>query len=143
QDNFKQHNERIFDSVPNNSFEMSGSKKAEQWYLTWIDLPIYTLWTTGTLYFSDNIKSPIFAEVPSGLMNYVAVSNPIYLFSPHMRTKLTGLNHEEQELMQQLKSSIRKIYKIDQLIEDEKQETLITEKQNTKRVREAKEKNLR
>src|SRR5690606_29798320 len=74
QDNFKQHNERIFDSVPNNSFEMSGSKKAEQWYLTWIDLPIYTLWTTGTLYFSDNIKSPIFAEVPSGLMNYVAVS---------------------------------------------------------------------
>lgn len=93
---------RMFDAVPNVAVGEEGDQLSQQWQLAWVDLPIYTLWTTGTLFFKGNVERPGFVEAPNGLMNYVAVPQPGYLFSPHVRNKLNPLADEEQQLCQHI-----------------------------------------
>jgi beta-lactamase superfamily II metal-dependent hydrolase len=77
--------QRLFDIVPNTASPTGeGDKK---WHLTWVDVPLYTLWTTGTLIFSENVNTPQFVDAPNGLMTYVAVPNFKYLLPPEQRVQ--------------------------------------------------------
>ena len=107
---FQKQGERLFDSIPNRVVVESGCQLGEQWHLAWVDLPVYTLWTTGSLYFSRNAKAPVFAEASYGLMSYVAVSQPGYLFPPHMRSKLIPFSQTEEDLCQRISQTMKKEY---------------------------------
>lgn len=75
--------QRLFDVVPNSaSSTVEGDMK---WHLTWVDVPLYTLWTTGTLIFNENVNNPQFLDAPNGLMTYVAVPSFKYLLPPEQR----------------------------------------------------------
>ena len=77
--------QRLFDLVPNTASPVvEGMKK---WHLTWVDVPLYTLWTTGTLIFTGNVNTPQFVDAPNGLMTYVAVPNLKYFLSPEQRVE--------------------------------------------------------
>ena len=80
---------RLFDKVPNFSWEHA--TEMEKWHLVWADIPIYTLWTTGTLVFSENPQTPRYLDAPNGLMTYVAVPEPKYFLSPVQRDREPAL----------------------------------------------------
>lgn len=80
---------RLFDKVPNFSWEHA--TEMEKWHLVWVDIPIYTLWTTGTLVFSENPQTPRYLDAPNGLMTYVAVPEPKYFLSPVQRDREPAL----------------------------------------------------
>lgn len=84
----------LFDVIP--FLSEDESEDDEQWHLVWTDAPVYTLWTTGTLIFKRDVRTPIFKDASSGMSSYIAVSDPRYLFDPSSRGKLTPLSEEEQ-----------------------------------------------
>lgn len=94
---------RLFNDTSENNHDAS-------WHLIWVDLPIYTLWTTGTLYFTGNLDCPCFIEAPHGLMNYIAVDNPELLFSPEIRKCFSKINQGQQDYIR---------HKVSQIIENE------------------------
>ncbi|MBX9786396.1 MAG: hypothetical protein K2Y08_03550 [Alphaproteobacteria bacterium] len=97
EDSFLQREGRLFDKVPNDPIEAL-TPQPKQWHLAWIDLPIYTLWTTGSLRFEGELLAPKFIDAPHGLMGYIAVPDPQYLLSPYIRGKLTPLIPSERDL---------------------------------------------
>lgn len=129
---------RIFDPVPNIAFQNTNLQPFEQWHLAWTNLPIYTLWTTGTLCFSHSVNSPVFVEAPHGLMNYVAVSNPEHLFPPHMRNRLSPLTEQQLKFFNQISDFIKENHKIQsEVIEEENKfskELLLIEEQNDRDI---------
>jgi len=75
--------QRLFDLIPNPAAPTG--EGANKWQIAWVDVPLYTLWTTGTLIFSENVDRPQFIDAPNGLMTYVAVPNFKYFLSPEQR----------------------------------------------------------
>lgn len=102
--------ERLFDCVPYNVIEGQEHAESEQWHLVWIDLPIYTLWTTGTLYFQGGKKTPQFVDAPGGIMPYVAVSDPYSLLRPEIRHFAAPLTQRAKDLCDQLLDIIKTKY---------------------------------
>lgn len=90
--------------------DTSENIQATKWHLVWVDLPIYTLWTTGTLYFTGNVNCPCFIEAPHGLMNYIAVDKPELLFSPQIREQFTRIDQDQRTFIHD---------KVSQIIENE------------------------
>ncbi len=95
--------DRLFDDVP-----CVTEQQDQKWRLVWVDLPIYTLWTTGSLRFHNAEKSPVFLDTSYGLMNYVAVANASYLLPPYMRKRITALSTAEEELSQRALKAIHR-----------------------------------
>lgn len=77
--------QRLFDLIPNRALPTEDG--AKKWQIAWVDVPLYTLWTTGTLIFTDNVNTPQFIDAPNGLMTYVAVPNFKYLLPPEQRVQ--------------------------------------------------------
>jgi|GEM_PF-4348735 len=82
QDTFGQ---RQFDVVPNPA--VPSGELERKWHVVWVNIPLYTLWTTGTLIFRENINTPQFVDAPNGVMTYIAVREFKYLLNPDERIK--------------------------------------------------------
>ncbi|MBY0501358.1 MAG: hypothetical protein K2P93_05085 [Alphaproteobacteria bacterium] len=100
QEAFIRQEARLFERVPNTALEIQTEQPQARWHLIWSDIPIYTLWTTGTLIFSRDVKTPQFIDAPNGLMGYVAVSNPEYYLSPDQRPQNVELIYLIRLLLQ-------------------------------------------
>jgi hypothetical protein len=79
-------------------------------HLAWVNIPLYTLWATGTIQFKNGWKDPIFIDAPRGLSHYIAVPDPLYLFPPESRKSLMPLTTKDNELVSNLMDRITKIY---------------------------------
>lgn len=106
---FYNHQERLFDCVPNNIGDHQQAATGS-WHLIWVDIPIYTLWTTGTLSFQESISDPHFIDAPAGIMPYVAVFDPIYLLSPEIRSLATPLTCDERKQCERLSNVVAEKY---------------------------------
>ncbi|MBS0271765.1 MAG: hypothetical protein JSR85_03860 [Proteobacteria bacterium] len=113
EDSFLQREGRLFDKVPNDPLEAQLHQPTEQWYLAWVDVPIYTLWTTGSLRFEESLLAPRLLDTSHGLMGYIAVSDPQYLLSPYIRGKLTPLIPPEREFEEAIAQRV-KVFHADQ-----------------------------
>ncbi|OJX11749.1 MAG: hypothetical protein BGO77_06535 [Caedibacter sp. 37-49] len=89
QANFFQAKQRLFDEVPNVSLQHETA--LEKWHLVWIDAPVFTLWTTGSLAFRGDPHKPLYLDAPNGLMTYVAVPEVKYFLSPTQRDREPAL----------------------------------------------------
>ncbi|MDI9634441.1 hypothetical protein QM565_01360 [Geitlerinema splendidum] len=97
---------RLFDVVP--LLPEVESEGGENWHLAWTDVPVYTLWTTGTLVFKRDVRIPNFRDAPSGISSYIAVPDPLYLFDPTSRRKLAPLSEEDRRVYAIIPDLVRK-----------------------------------
>lgn len=78
--------QRLFKKVPDPRGE---------WNLVWTDMPLYTLYASGTVVFKSDITRPDFSDAPQGMqaMGYLAVPHPKYLLPPLERARMS-ITHE-------------------------------------------------
>jgi len=110
QDAFRSHENYLFERVPNAALSELEQQPGSRWHLIWIDTPIYTLWTTGSLFFTRDVTTPQYIDAPHGLMSYVAVPNSTFLFDPYRRENLRLLSEEEDQEYQKVLGLIRSKY---------------------------------
>jgi hypothetical protein len=91
QESFRGHEGYLFEQVPSRALIDLEQPPHSRWHLVWTDSPLYTLWTTGSLFFSRDVGAPQFIEAPNGLMGYIAVPDPKYYFSPNQRAENIAL----------------------------------------------------
>lgn len=99
---------RLFSEIPNPSNPQETAVR--KWHLAWVDVPIYTLWSTGTIQFKGESLDPIFIDAPRGLSHYIAVPDPLYLFPPESRKSLMPLTSVENARVGNILDRITKIY---------------------------------
>lgn len=103
---------KLFDVVPPNPDVKTDTE--ETYHLVWTDIPVYTLWSTGTIVFKENVRAPSFKNTTSGISPYIAVPNPLYLFDPYSRERLVPLSDEEQKKYVAIPELVRKKFKEEQ-----------------------------
>lgn len=119
--NLLQTNKRMFNAIPNKYNELKEESNSSntsiteenkchtqvnKWHLAWIDIPIYTLWSTGTVQFKGTSLHPLFIDAPRGLSHYIAVSDPSYLLPPMFRGSFLPLSSEHSRTVEALLGKI-------------------------------------
>lgn len=88
---------RLFEVIPNPAAPTAAA--ANKWHLARVDIPLYTLWTNGTLIFKGDVRTPEFIEAPHGLMGYISVPDPLYLFDSSLRSQLIPPSEKDRRVI--------------------------------------------
>ena len=105
---FARKGSHMIDPVPLQTGDQAESSSV--WRVFWTNLPIYCLWNSGTVTFSEDVNHPTFVDAPYGLLPSTAVLNPIYYFSPSRRSYLQPLSDSEWEKILNLRHHIDELY---------------------------------